>query len=56
MTAFLTAGGGIGGPTPALSLHQIGVPAKIFESVPELRPLGVGIKRHRTQARNRARS
>jgi 5-methylphenazine-1-carboxylate 1-monooxygenase len=39
----LIAGGGIGGLTLALSLHQIGVPAKIFESVPELKPLGVGI-------------
>jgi 2-polyprenyl-6-methoxyphenol hydroxylase-like FAD-dependent oxidoreductase len=39
----LIAGGGIGGLTLALSLHQIGVPAKIFESVSELRPLGVGI-------------
>src|SRR5918994_3880545 len=39
----LIAGGGIGGLTLALSLHQIGVPAKVFESVPELRPLGVGI-------------
>ena len=39
----LIAGGGIGGLTLALSLHQIGVPARVFESVPELRPLGVGI-------------
>jgi 2-polyprenyl-6-methoxyphenol hydroxylase-like FAD-dependent oxidoreductase len=39
----LIAGGGIGGLTLALSLHQIGVPAKVFESVSELRPLGVGI-------------
>src|SRR6516225_9315436 len=39
----LIAGGGIGGLTLALSLHQIGIPAKIFESVAELRPLGVGI-------------
>ena len=39
----LIAGGGIGGLTLALSLHQIGVPAEVFESVPELRPLGVGI-------------
>ncbi len=39
----LIAGGGIGGLTLALSLHQIGVPAKLFESVSELKPLGVGI-------------
>src|ERR1700754_1293526 len=40
---ILIAGGGIGGLTLALSLHQIGVAAKVFESVPELKPLGVGI-------------
>ena len=39
----LIAGGGIGGLTLALSLHQIGVAAKVFESVAELKPLGVGI-------------
>jgi 2-polyprenyl-6-methoxyphenol hydroxylase-like FAD-dependent oxidoreductase len=39
----LIAGGGIGGLTLALSLHQIGVPCRVFESVSELRPLGVGI-------------
>src|SRR6201995_635083 len=39
----LIAGGGIGGVTLALTLHQIGVPARIFESVPGLKPLGVGI-------------
>jgi 2-polyprenyl-6-methoxyphenol hydroxylase-like FAD-dependent oxidoreductase len=39
----LIAGGGIGGLTLALSLHQIGVPAKVLESVAELKPLGVGI-------------
>lgn len=37
------AGGGIGGLTLALSLHQIGVPARVFESVKQLAPLGVGI-------------
>ena len=39
----LIAGGGIGGLTLALSLHQIGVAARVFESVPALKPLGVGI-------------
>jgi 2-polyprenyl-6-methoxyphenol hydroxylase-like FAD-dependent oxidoreductase len=39
----LIAGGGIGGLTLALSLHQIGVAVRVFESVPQLRPLGVGI-------------
>jgi 5-methylphenazine-1-carboxylate 1-monooxygenase len=39
----LIAGSGIGGLTLALSLHQIGVPCRIFESVAELKPLGVGI-------------
>jgi 2-polyprenyl-6-methoxyphenol hydroxylase-like FAD-dependent oxidoreductase len=39
----LVAGGGIGGLTVALSLHQIGVPVRVFESVTELKPVGVGI-------------
>ena len=39
----LIAGGGIGGMATALTLHQIGVPCIVFESVPELQPLGVGI-------------
>jgi 2-polyprenyl-6-methoxyphenol hydroxylase-like FAD-dependent oxidoreductase len=39
----LIIGGGIGGLTTALSLHQIGVPARVFESVPKVEPLGVGI-------------
>ena len=40
---ILVAGGGIGGLTVALSLHQIGVPVRVFESVTELKPVGVGI-------------
>ncbi|WP_421838856.1 flavin-dependent oxidoreductase [Novosphingobium sp.] len=39
----LIAGGGIGGLVLALTLHQIGVRCTVFESVRELRPLGVGI-------------
>lgn len=39
----LIAGGGIGGLTLALTLHQIGVPFLVIESSSEMRPLGVGI-------------
>jgi 5-methylphenazine-1-carboxylate 1-monooxygenase len=39
----LIAGGGIGGMALALTMHQIGVPCLVFESVAELQPLGVGI-------------
>lgn len=39
----LIAGGGIGGLTTALYLHQAGIPVKVFESVKTLKPLGVGI-------------
>ncbi len=39
----MIAGGGIGGLSMALTLHQIGVPCVVFESVPDLKPLGVGI-------------
>ena len=37
------AGGGIGGLTLALTLHQIGVPCLVIEQVREMKPLGVGI-------------
>ena len=40
---ILIVGGGIGGLTAALSLHQIGVDCRVFESVSVPRPLGVGI-------------
>lgn len=39
----LIAGGGIAGLTLALTCHQIGVPFQVFESVSQIRPLGVGI-------------
>ena len=39
----LIAGGGIGGLVTALSLHAAGISCRVYEAVPELRPLGVGI-------------
>ena len=39
----IVAGGGIGGLTTALVLHRHGVPVRVFESVGELKALGVGI-------------
>jgi 2-polyprenyl-6-methoxyphenol hydroxylase-like FAD-dependent oxidoreductase len=39
----LIIGGGIGGLTAALSLHAAGISCRVFEAVPEIQPLGVGI-------------
>ena len=39
----LVVGGGIGGLTLALELHRIGVPVRVFEAVPEVAQVGVGI-------------
>ena len=39
----LIAGGGIAGLSLGLTLHQIGVPFRIFEATRQIRPLGVGI-------------
>ena len=39
----LIAGAGIGGLALALTLQDLGVPCQVLESVPELKPLGVGI-------------
>jgi 2-polyprenyl-6-methoxyphenol hydroxylase-like FAD-dependent oxidoreductase len=36
-------GAGIGGLATALSFHEIGLDADVYESVPQMRPLGVGI-------------
>ncbi|MGQ0511191.1 MAG: flavin-dependent oxidoreductase [Betaproteobacteria bacterium] len=43
MDPVLVIGGGIGGLTLALSLHQAGIPCRVFEAAPEVKPLGVGI-------------
>jgi 2-polyprenyl-6-methoxyphenol hydroxylase-like FAD-dependent oxidoreductase len=40
----LIAGGGIGGSAAALSLDRAGIELRVFEAVPEIWPLGVGIK------------
>ena len=40
---ILIVGGGIGGLTLALSLHQAGIACRVFEAAPEIRPLGVGV-------------
>ena len=40
---IIIAGGGIGGLTMALTLHQIGVSCLVVEASKKMRPLGVGI-------------
>lgn len=47
----LISGGGIAGLTMGLTLHQIGVPFHIFESVEIPKPLGVGINLQPTAVR-----
>jgi len=39
----LIAGAGLAGLSLGLTLHQIGVPFRIFETVNQIKPLGVGI-------------
>jgi 2-polyprenyl-6-methoxyphenol hydroxylase-like FAD-dependent oxidoreductase len=43
MDEVLIVGGGVGGLTLGLALHAAGIPCRIFESVAEIRPIGVGI-------------
>lgn len=40
---ILIAGAGIAGLSLGLTLHQIGIPFRIFEAAREIRPIGVGI-------------
>ena len=42
-TRIAIVGGGIGGLVAALALHRAGAAVRVFESVREVRPLGVGI-------------
>jgi 2-polyprenyl-6-methoxyphenol hydroxylase-like FAD-dependent oxidoreductase len=39
----LIVGGGIGGLTLALTLHQAGISCRIYEAVSEIKPLGAGV-------------
>src|SRR3546814_15282260 len=43
MNDVLIVGAGIGGLTTALYPHRLGIPCRVIEAVPEIRPLGVGI-------------
>ena len=36
-------GAGIGGLTLGLRLHELGIPYRVYEAAPEIKPLGVGI-------------
>ena len=40
---ILIIGGGVGGLTLALMLHEKGIPCRVFEAVAEIKPIGVGI-------------
>ena len=40
---IVIVGAGIGGLTLGLRLHRAGIPCRIYEAAPEIKPLGVGI-------------
>lgn len=40
---ILIVGAGPGGMAAALSLHAAGIPCRVFEAAPEVRPIGLGI-------------
>ncbi len=41
--SVVIVGAGIGGLTLALSLHRAGIPCRVYEAAPVIKPLGVGI-------------
>ena len=43
MDDVIIVGAGVGGLTLALTLHAAGVPCRVYEQAPEIRPIGVGI-------------
>jgi 2-polyprenyl-6-methoxyphenol hydroxylase-like FAD-dependent oxidoreductase len=43
MDDIIIVGGGIGGLTLGLALHEANIPCRIFESAPEIKAVGVGI-------------
>jgi 2-polyprenyl-6-methoxyphenol hydroxylase-like FAD-dependent oxidoreductase len=47
----IVVGGGIGGLSLALSLHQAGIAVRVYEAVRDLAPLGVGINLQPTAVR-----
>jgi 2-polyprenyl-6-methoxyphenol hydroxylase-like FAD-dependent oxidoreductase len=46
MAEIIIVGGGISGLTLALSLHELGVPCRVYEGAPEFQRLGVGLNLH----------